>query len=264
MTKPAVKSLVAQQDAILSYLDALLQEIPAEPEAAPGEEIQDWDPAALAPPAAVAPVVVRPVVSEPPAAPAVEAVAEQAPAVVKAPAVEPAPPVVQAEPAPAAPPAPQGPPDWAQPSFQALLFQVGALNLAVPLIKLHSVVPWPEQGVTPMPNQPHWCLGLLRYRDRNVRIVDTARLVLPPDKRREPVPARHILVVGDGRWGLTCSSIGEVLRLEPEEVKWRTAAGRRPWLAGTVVDHLCALLDTEAFGAMLGGTAKQSAPTTDI
>ncbi|MCH8504548.1 MAG: chemotaxis protein CheW [Ectothiorhodospiraceae bacterium] len=145
-------------------------------------------------------------------------------------------------------------PAWAQELFQALFFQVGALRLAVPLTELQSVVPWGEVDVTPTPNRPEWFLGLMRYRDRNVRVIDTATMVLPPEKRDTPEASAEpgqILIVGDGTWGLACHSIGDVVKLSPEEVKWRSGRTRRPWLAGTVIGHLCALVDTDAFAAML-------------
>jgi len=149
-----------------------------------------------------------------------------------------------------------GLPAWAVGGFQALIFLVGNLRLSVPLVKLHSVIPWSDK-VTSTPNKTDWCCGLLRYRDRNVTIVDTAKLVLPPGKRDAAgadAQPNHILIVGDGQWGLACHAIGEVLALEPAQVKWRSDRGHRRWLAGTVVEHLCALLDTEAFAAMLRGS----------
>ena len=252
MSKPQAV-LVSQQQALWDYLDALLQEIPEEqPEAAVQAapvaavvepEIQEWDPQLLSAseclPEPVDPV--QPV--------RLEAAADR---------VEP--PIVHAETAPEARPEPAlpaedptAPPEWARSGFQALLFKVNGLTLAVPLIKLHSVIPWPEQGLTAMPNQPAWCFGLLRYRDQNVRVVDTATMVIPDDKRAamEAAEPRHLLIVGDGRWGLACSAVGDVVKLGPQEVKWRSRGGRRPWLAGTVLGHLCALMDTEAFAEML-------------
>jgi purine-binding chemotaxis protein CheW len=34
-------------------------------------------------------------------------------------------------------------------------------------------------------------------------------------------------------------------------VRWRTAQGKRPWLAGTISARLCALLDTDALAQIL-------------
>jgi purine-binding chemotaxis protein CheW len=221
------KLLAAPQQALWDYLDTLLQEIPKDPPASEAQaEVQDWDPEALEP--------ARPIRSVPAPAPAR---------------------IVQAEapPEPCEMPAAVATPAWARNDFQALLFSVGKLTLAVPLLTLHSVLDWPEDGVTPMPHQPGWCLGLFRYRERNVRIIDTGKLVIPPDRQtlRSDEPARHILIVGDGRWGLACDAIGSVVTLSEEGVRWRKADRSRPWLAGTVLEHLCALLDTDALAHML-------------
>ncbi|HKJ94150.1 MAG TPA: chemotaxis protein CheW [Gammaproteobacteria bacterium] len=160
-----------------------------------------------------------------------------------------------------------GVPDWARPDFQALLFHVGRLKLAVPLIKLHGVLPWSDQ-ISAMPNQPRWCHGVFRYRERNVTVIDTETLVVPSDRRADiaageagEVDEGRILIVGDGSWGLACREVGEVIKLTPDEVKWRGHSATRPWLAGTVLGRLCALMDTEAFADMLregraGGAAR--------
>jgi len=42
-----------------------------------------------------------------------------------------------------------------------------------------------------------------------------------------------------------------VLRLTPDQVRWRTERTRRRWLAGTVIEHMCALIDPPAFAEML-------------
>ncbi len=240
--------LLDQRRAVWDYLDALLSDIPDE---LPEDEFE----APAAPEVVEATPVEAP--SEPERPAEVESVEQAEPKV----DVQEARPELVPEPEPGvAPDSETGPPEWSRPSFQALLFEVGALRLAVPLVKLHSVVNLKDEEITPMPNQPDWYLGLMRYRDRNVRVVDTATMVLPAEKRDDAAesPPRHVLVVGDGAWGLACHGIGEVLKLGGEDVKWRTAKGKRPWLAGTVLGHLCALVDTEAFGDMPGGRGPEN------
>ena len=249
------EKLLAPQQALWNYLDALLREIP--PSLPETDEIQDWDPAALEPAAPTVEAPPRPGVERP-------RIIRRQPVVAPAPRPVPEVPEPIAEqavaPPPAEPPAALQP-EWGQAEFQALLFSVGGLTLAVPLVTLNSVVPWPEHGVTPMPNQPAWCFGLLHYRERNVRVVDTGTLVIPPDREelRPTEPPEHILIVGDGSWGLACSAIGNVVRLAPDDVRWRRGGGRRPWLAGTVLGHLCALLDTDAFARMLADAGRAGA-----
>ena len=225
-----------QQVALTSYLAALLQDVPEYIEEQTEPEVQTQAPVAEAPSPVKAPAAPPPVA--------------QVPAVFT-PAQQPAAPVVD-EPAPATGPAT---PAWAQERFQCLVFQVAGLSLAVPLTKLNGVVPWPE-AVTPMPNRSALFLGLMRHQQRNVKVVDTALMVLPEGRQPDSLAApeerlQHVILLDEGRWGLACDSIGEVLTLEPDEVRWRGAQGKRPWLAGTVLEHLCALLDADAFVELL-------------
>lgn len=146
-------------------------------------------------------------------------------------------------------------PDWAESRFQCLLFKVGGLSLAVPLIKLNGVIPWSDR-VVETPNQTEWYLGVLVNHDKKVQVIDTAVMVLPEEHRKnmaaEPADRlSHILLVDDQRWGLACDSIGEVIWLKKDDVKWRSNKTKRPWLLGTAIDQMCAVMDTEAFAEML-------------
>ena len=152
-------------------------------------------------------------------------------------------------------PAPAAQPDWAQQDFQCLLFRVAGLTLALPLARLNGVLPWESTAVTPLPNHRPWFLGLREHLGHQVKLIDVAKVVLPPDRwpaADDEVAHGKVILIDDGRWGLVCSDVAEVITLSAAAVKWRSRAGRRPWLAGTVVDRMCALLDTAALAEMLG------------
>lgn len=143
----------------------------------------------------------------------------------------------------------QGLPEWAQCRFQALLFEVAGLRMAVPLVKLKGVVP-NAQGLTPMPGHSSLFLGIVPYQGLQSKVVDTARFVLPRDSAEQldddlADRASHLVMIDEGRWALACTRIGDVVELEPSDVKWRTANGKRLWLAGTVIERMCALLDID-------------------
>lgn len=144
--------------------------------------------------------------------------------------------------------------------FQVLMFKVAGLVLAVPLIELSGVLEWPE-AFTPMPGHADFYLGLVTHLGSNVPVVDTARLVLPREKivslgGEDPLQrVQRIVLIDDSRWGLACDEIAEVITLEPEQVRWRSSRSKRPWLAGTVIEHMCALLDTQAFAKILENDA---------
>jgi len=62
---------------------------------------------------------------------------------------------------------------------------------------------------------------------------------------------KHIILIDDSHWGLACESVIEVINLQADSVKWRSSRTKRRWLLGTVIDQMCALLDTSEFSAML-------------
>ena len=158
-------------------------------------------------------------------------------------------PAVAAEPAPVEPPVSVSVPDWAGSRFQALLFEVAGLTLAVPLVKLKGVVSGAAE-LTPMPGHSPLFLGVVPYQGLQSKVVDTARFVLPADRAARLSDdaagrSHHLVMIDEGRWALAASSIGDVVELDRSDVKWRSAAGKRVWLAGTVIEQMCALLDID-------------------
>ena len=170
--------------------------------------------------------------------------------------VQPAAPLAVAEPAPLAvePPTqapPAAPPSWREQPFEALLFDVGGLTLAGPLIALGTIHPL-DGPITPLFGQPDWFLGLLPGPTGSLKVLDTARWIMP--ERYQPSlrdDLRFVISVQGHEWGMAVHGVSESIRLDPAQVKWRSGQGKRPWLAGTVIDQMCALLDVEALAELI-------------
>ena len=173
-----------------------------------------------------------------------------------APPVEIAPSVAthQVEPVTPAPPAQQPPkaqPAWRDQPFEALLFNVGGLTLAVPLVSLGTIHAL-DGPITPLFGQPDWFLGLLPSQEGNLKVLDTARWIMP--ERYQPSlrdDLRFVISVEGHAWGMAVHGVSESIRLDPSQIKWRSGQGKRPWLAGTVIEHMCALLDVEALAELI-------------
>jgi purine-binding chemotaxis protein CheW len=121
---------------------------------------------------------------------------------------------------------------------------------------LSGVQEWHDSAVTPMLGRIAWYLGLMGYRGHQVPVVDTAQLVLPPDRLANLIATDrgrlgHVVFIEDGQWGLACDSVEDVISLNLDEVKWRSSRSKRRWLAGTVLEHMCAIIDPPAFADML-------------
>ncbi|WP_343349803.1 CheW domain-containing protein [Pseudomonas sediminis] len=239
------------QLALQSYLDGLLQEAAAELEMS--VSLDEFE-------AAVLEEQVRDARLVEPVALAVAPVELLAP--VQAPVIEEAPPEVailaELAPQPAALLA-DGRPTWAEEPFECLLFDVAGLTLAVPLICLGSIYPLEGQELTPLFGQPDWFLGILPSQAGNLKVLDTARWVMP-DRYREDFREglQYVISVQGYEWGLAVHQVSRSIRLDPSEVKWRSQRTQRPWLAGTVIEHMCALLDVAALAELIAsGAAKR-------
>ena len=146
-------------------------------------------------------------------------------------------------------------PTWAIPDFQALLFTVAGLKMAVPLCELNAIVEWGDEYITELPGHKPWYLGIIQNQGKNIPVIDTLQLVVPeerwPAKHVQEKNFKHIILIDEGRWGLACETVLEVVSLKTDAVKWRSSRTKRRWLLGTVIEHMCALLDSSEFAAML-------------
>lgn len=141
-----------------------------------------------------------------------------------------------------------GRPAWAQERFECLIFKVAGLKLAVPLITLGAIHRI-DRKFNALPHQSDWFIGILQTpASGNIKVLDTALCVMP--ERYEAASREslaYVLTIHGYNWGLACHELEKSITLEPDQVKWRTQRGKRPWLAGTVIEHMCALIDTDGF-----------------
>lgn len=161
--------------------------------------------------------------------------------------------------APVPPARDDGRPAWAAEPFECLLFDVAGLTLAVPLVCLGSIYSLEGQELTPLFGQPDWFLGILTCQAGNLKVLDTARWVMP-DRYRDDFRQglNYVISVQGYEWGLAVHQVSRSLRLDPAEIKWRSQRGQRPWLAGTVIEHMCALLDVAELAELIAsGAVKQ-------
>ncbi|VVN11752.1 hypothetical protein PS682_03925 [Pseudomonas fluorescens] len=262
MNRP-VELKTRPQLALESYLDALLQDATAEelqepilvlePAVEPESTLDEFQLAVLEEQARDAQVV--------PVVPVAPVVVPIAPVVVAPVVVEP---VVEVHLPPSITPPPvtgDDRPSWAAEPFECLLFDVAGLTLAVPLVCLGSIYSLEGQELTPLFGQPEWFLGILPSQAGNLKVLDTARWVMP-DRYRDDFRQglQYVISVQGYEWGLAVHQVSRSLRLDPNEIKWRSHRGQRPWLAGTVIEHMCALLDVAELAELIASGAVKAMP----
>lgn len=147
-----------------------------------------------------------------------------------------------------------GRPAWAQDRFDVLLFTVSGLTLAVPLIALGQIQPLNDE-LTPIFGQADWFMGLQPTSVGKIRTVNTAKFVMPERyDERFLETAQYVVSINGLPWGLAVDSVNQPITLSPGDVKWRSERSKRAWLAGTVKEHMCALLDIPMMGKLLMDT----------
>ncbi|WP_137972866.1 CheW domain-containing protein [Pseudomonas sp. F(2018)] len=257
------------QQTLQSYLDALLQDAAVELEqelsfdefeaAVLEEQVRD------ARRVEAKPVLARPLAlaeAKPQVLPTIELRMPEVPPVIEVP-VAPAEPEVEVQeaqaPTPVASPSLDGRPSWAEEPFECLLFDVAGLTLAVPLVCLGTIHPLAGTELTPLFGQPDWFLGLLPGQDCNLKVLDTARWVMPERYREDFRDGlQYVISVQGYEWGLAVHQVSRSIRLDPSEIKWRSQRSQRPWLAGTVIEHMCALLDVSALAELIASGATRN------
>lgn len=154
----------------------------------------------------------------------------------------------------AVPPEQQGSParpEWSHKPFECLIFSVAGLKLAVPLILLGAIHRI-DRPLKSIPGSPRWYMGIRPDPVKNLRVVDSAEWIMAG---RAPADARDhyqfIIRLDRSDWGLACDQVAESFTLKPEQVRWRSARSKRPWLAGTVIEQMCALVDVRSMADLL-------------
>lgn len=145
-------------------------------------------------------------------------------------------------------------PRWANTPFQVLMFEVCGITLGVPLISLTGILKWNE-SLCRLPGQPVWHLGVLAHRSQRVVAVDTGRLIMPeridPEVERQAVSGSHLLLIGEGDFGLLIDKIRTTVKMDKEDVHWRQVAGIQSWWAGIIIGELAVLLNVDALLEMI-------------
>ena len=127
--------------------------------------------------------------------------------------------------------------------IDCLIFKVAGLKLAIPLPLLGGVHNVTDK-VTPLFGQASWSLGVWQGDKAKLTIIDSAQLIMP-ERRISLNDAGYSFFIQLDRspWALACQEICDTVTLVHDSIKWRGDGSKRPWLAGTVISEMCALLD---------------------
>jgi purine-binding chemotaxis protein CheW len=151
-----------------------------------------------------------------------------------------------------------GRPAWAETPFDVLLIDVNGVQLAMPLEALDAIYPL-KGDLTPLFGQAKWFMGLQKTIAGNVSVINTAQFVMPERyDKDQPSQCKYSVAINGSGWGLAVDNIHQPVLVNPGDVRWRVKRASRPWMAGMVKDHMCALIDIPYLANLLQTQDKNS------
>ncbi|MFT5118912.1 MAG: purine-binding chemotaxis protein CheW, partial [Kiritimatiellia bacterium] len=96
-----------------------------------------------------------------------------------------------------------------------------------------------------------WFMGLQKTLIGNINVINTTQFVMPEryDKSAENAFKFNVAINGSG-WGLAVDDIDQPIAINPDDIRWRVNRAQQPWMAGTVKEHMCVLLDIPTLAEM--------------
>lgn len=140
-----------------------------------------------------------------------------------------------------------------EPETRFWLFAAAGLTLAIPESRLLDHVPVPGDGVSRNAASPYFETLL---DGKVVRVIDSAGLVRPRNQcgesRSLPDTAKFLIRLDDGGVAISGESAPRMERLDRSAVCWRSANGKRAWMAGALRSHGCVILDVDGIRTLSG------------
>jgi chemotaxis signal transduction protein len=141
-------------------------------------------------------------------------------------------------------------------SFQAVLFDINGLQLAIRSEDIKAILPWPETLLNQRQETPNNAVIMGLYDDfpNQKQIINTAHIVLPTQHRQNLAIPSFIIVVNEYGLALSCHKINSVVTLSAEEINWRRNSKTRLWLAGTSIKTSCGIVNLQGLVNLLNST----------
>ena len=140
-------------------------------------------------------------------------------------------------------------PIWGRRPFDCLTLNIAGTRLLLPAAKVDHVECITDK-LTRLPVESEAMLGMISIRGCSVMIVDLFSLLSAAGKDGEcafdentQAKVRYAVVMRDGGYAIACDSIGEIVAMQPESIRWSNTAFNNKFFCGIASDELCPLLD---------------------
>ncbi len=140
-------------------------------------------------------------------------------------------------------------PVWGRRPFDCLTLNISGTRLLIPAAKVDHVECVSDK-VTRLPVKNEVMHGILSIRGRSVVIIDLFRLITATTLGDETMhdettrcSVKHAVVMRDSSYAIASDSIGSMVNLQPESIRWNDSVFNNKYFCGIASEQLCPLLD---------------------
>jgi len=128
--------------------------------------------------------------------------------------------------------------------MNCVLLDMHGLKLAIPFEYVEGALQL--ENISLSMEGPEWMIGSFGEEPASrVRIVDTARWLIPEHYRPEYSRYTEVIILKGRRWALACDELIKSVRMDTGRINWHRDKSHRPWLLGTYMPERCAILDID-------------------
>lgn len=146
-------------------------------------------------------------------------------------------------------------PDYASDRFTMMAFRVNNMKMLVSVTELLNVKK-AEGKLQGLPGRPEWLYQYQKPEGGTGFIAHGGALCASDGETcslEQDISNKYIVWMLNGRFGVLCDDVQEMVDINKRQVAWRGSKAHRPWCAGTIRSMKAVLLDAESLWQMIDG-----------
>jgi purine-binding chemotaxis protein CheW len=142
-------------------------------------------------------------------------------------------------------------PDWGQMPFECLLVKAAGMNFMLPAMSV-AYIERINKKIIRLPLDVDAFLGVITLREKSIAVIDLFGLIaenkIDKNENSMQVNSNHIeyvIVMENSGFALACDDIGQIVKLDTDDVRWNRASFNNPMYTGIVMEHLCPIVNID-------------------
>ena len=142
-------------------------------------------------------------------------------------------------------------PLWGQKQFECLLVKSAGMKIIIPAMSV-AYIENVNKKIPRLSLDTEAFHGVITLREQSVAVIDLFSLIAGNTSFGDEGSMQHnthyidhVIVMENGKYALACDDVSQMMRLNPEDVRWNRASFNNPMFIGVVTEHLCPIINID-------------------